>query len=193
MSGLLALCNECPCELIPNPLASAAPAPSVIAPASSHPFGSGWRCAARSGPVMRRVVLFGAFFGWLMRPLHVLCASKGVSLKSLGGRLVGPNSWNRSSAISSIAPIPLSAQRSHRSRGARRSAQVAVFDAANVARVGTTSSAVGSSPYRSSRRRRSAGQTIPSRDHYSWILTAVLTPLFGSLTEPLPCLFQGPE
>jgi hypothetical protein len=50
---------------------------------------------------------------------------------------------------------------------------VAVFDAANAGKVGTTSSAVGASLYRCSRRRCSDGQTIRSRDDSSWNLTAV--------------------
>lgn len=53
-----------------------------------------------------------------------------------GGLSVGPYRRNSSAAVASIAPSRLSAQRSQRSRGASRSAHLAVFDAANAGRPG---------------------------------------------------------
>ena len=106
--------------------------------------------------------------------LRLPCGIRWWVLKHVGtGRPVGrPKLLDRCSAVSSIAPIPLSAHRSHRSRGpADQPKWLFLRDAA---RVGTMSSAVGASLYRCSRRRRSAGQTTRSRDDSSWILQLFL-------------------
>ncbi len=67
--------------------------------------------------------------------------------------------------------MPLSAQRSQRSRDARRSCHVAVFPATKAGKVGTNSSAGGTSLYRCSRPRSSVGHTVRPRPDSNWILT----------------------
>jgi hypothetical protein len=47
---------------IPEPVASAAPTPRATAPAPSHTWVSVWRCWVRWRPILRLVLLFGAFF-----------------------------------------------------------------------------------------------------------------------------------
>lgn len=89
----------------------------------------------------------------------------------LGSRPVGPHLRYKSPATLSIAPASLSAQRSYRSRAARRSCHVAVLPAAKAGKVGTSSSAGGASLYRCSRLRSSVGHTARPRGDSNWILT----------------------